>query len=609
MFSSGRNVSRAVVSAGLGLAMGISAFVPCTVALAATGGSVTIQSANPAVNRDASYSAYRLFTADVTEKQLLGGTIDEGRRFEWNEAYKSAVLTYLDSQGYGDWLTSHGYTQAVNGVAAHDLPQNAAEFISEKIDGSADSSFEQSGNPRAKVGSSFARGLANAVASSGVDPTVGASGFSSGSDGVTMSGQEQGYYLIVTDLDSLVNDATNDPESGTAPIWVGVSASDKTVVEKSSAMTFKKEVLDESGSPVKLVDLATGQMLNNKSTVRLPDSLDTYATYPITYKDPIPAGLSVNPDDVVVTVGEGDNAKVIKPTSVSINQEDNTLTVVIDDLLNAKDLEDNPVTVNPGDQVFITYPETVTDAVPVGSSATDGIGSPAGASLTYVADPTTGTTRTVESNGETRLVNYQLSIDKVDESTRNALDGAGFTLRVADNANADLVGKYVSTTGALVDYSGNADDKAALEQAGILHTCSDAHVDIPHIDQGTYTLHEAVVPDGYKGLDSDVTVTIVATAAEANPTVVGSLKATVTGGNASVMGSHEMDSSDSVAAHEDGYLSSDANTGVISIRVSDSKEIYLPGTGLTPNAAMMIGGAIVMAVGATIFIRQRKMTD
>ena len=591
MVSEKVHVARSAVTAGLALAFGVSGLVgPASVALAATGGTVTIAK-TLGDEATTGYDVYQVVTADVTQS---GDNVDKGKRFNWAEGMKDIVVPFLNEWGYADWLVAKGYVNDVDSIPPAQQPQNAVEFISEMIQ-SSNNAANTSTTPPTKQGGSFANEFAQCLAQSANPIAENVS---------SLADAEQGYYLFVTNKDTIDDANATQPvtEVGTAPIWATVKVDtegnpvDYTVTEKTNKPTLVKEVLDENGQPVKVVDLATDQIVTFKTTSGLPSNFDAYDSFHLKLDDPVPTGLSLdldndgNPDlidNVKVEVGEGDEAvDITEYATISVDPDTGNLIVDIPDLKQVPGVDGQK-------PIIVTYDERVTDANPLGKD-----GALSGITMTYTGDPTSNKDVTIETNGETRVVNYELQVTKVDESTRNALENAKFTLKVLDNANGDLVDLYVGENGALSDtayeFTSNGD--------GIL--------EIPHIDEGTYLLEETEAPSGYDKIDSPVTITIVA---DKNDTSVAltDIKVTLSGGNktpdgADTMGAHDADSHDSVADHLDGYVSADIDTGVIAIRLSDAKRIELPGTGLTPSNIMMIGGAIMMAVGAVVVIRQRK---
>ena len=137
-------------SVSLALVLGASsAFVPM-LAFADTG-QVTIQATS---NTAATYKVYQVFSADMDDNGDDATSSAYPRiatHFAWaNSDIQMATLAFLDENGYGDWLSSHGYTAS----DARELPQVAAQFIAEQIGASLDDS--DATVPLTKKGQTFA---------------------------------------------------------------------------------------------------------------------------------------------------------------------------------------------------------------------------------------------------------------------------------------------------------------------------------------------------------------------------------------------------------------------------------------------------------------------
>jgi hypothetical protein len=120
---------------------------------------------------------------------------------------------------------------------------------------------------------------------------------------------------------------------------------------------------------------------------------------------------------------------------------------------------------------------------------------------------------------------------------------------------------------------------------------------IPCIDEGTYTITETKAPEDHKMLATDVTLT-VSRQFNANDELE-SLSATISGGNGLFV-------SGTAADHQDGIVSASLESGEIDGRISDKKETYLPGTGLTMSSAGIILGGVLLTGGLFGVVRKGK---
>lgn len=587
--SLGRGAARRATLAGLSLALAFGGVAsPALAATAGRTGTVTITQQS---NLNATYDGYRIVKADV-------GADDKGARFEWDsDAMKTTVLAFLDqaiantgaSKSYAAWLTENGHTAVVNGVSAHDLPQNAIEYIAAMVDASNEAQGTDT-TPETKQQNSFADNLAQALKNA--SPSLGISGIAS--TGVAFEGP-QGYYLFTTTGATLSTD-----EVGTAPIFVALGATPKNVTEKSAIPTIDKQVKeDKSGEWGKVADGNKDQELDFRLRATMPTNYDAFDSYHMRFNDTLPAGMSLkgnNTSSVKVRVFSGpadttgtDVTSQITGARGAINYKNDKLTV---DMTNLRTLDLATNTLTKDSIVQVEYQAHLDADCVIGKNGNDNT-----VTLTYTNDPIS------RSDGETspkqnKVATYQLGIEKVDhDNHKEALEGAKFTIRVSNAGASDTasVGKYLQADGSL--------GATAYEFV----TNAQGKIVVPRIDEGTYVVHETAAPTGYEAIDEDVTVTVTATKDQTAGTVTA-LAMTVSGGNGPDGMATPAQGATSVADHQDGVLEANVDTGSLRFRVSDDKLIYLPGTGLTPNqAGTIVGITMVVASVGVIFLRQRRV--
>lgn len=580
-------VARQAVLAGLSAALAFGGFAaPATMAFAATAGKtgkVTINQIS--ANTGTTYDGYRLVKADVDES-------DKATLFEWeNDATKTAVLNFLDqattatgaTKSYSQWLSDNHHTEAVGGVSAHDLPQNAMEYIAYEIGHSAEAAGTDT-DPETKQQNSFTDNFAQALKRAGLAVT----GVASNGEAFTAA---QGYYLFVT-----TGTTTGDNEAGTAPIFVALGDTAKTVAEKAAIPTLDKKVKeDKSETFGKVADANKDQDLDFELTATLPTNYDAFDAYHVRFDDTLPGGMSLkdnNANSVVVKVfsGASDTTGVDVTSQLTgnvggITYTGDVLTVNIADLRAL-----TGVTITKDSLIKVDYKAHIDADGVIGQAGNDN-----SCTLTYTNDPVAKSDG-VTSAKTTKTTTYQLGLEKVDKQTREALADAKFTIQVADSGESDAasVGKYVQADGSLG------------ETAYEFVTSSDGTFTVPRIDEGTYTVRETAAPTGYEAIEDAVTVTIVATKDQSTGTVTA-LSLSVTGGNGPDGMSTPAEGATSVTATQDGVLESTVTTGAMRFRVSDDKETYLPGTGLTPSQAGTVAGIILVVVGVgAVVLRQRK---
>lgn len=558
MLCNSRKVS-ALLMAGLigfgGMAAPLAMRLATPVSAYADDGSVTITQSH---NTNATYDGYRLFKANVDAN-------DNATNVAWeNDTIKTNVLAYLDAHGYGDWLTANGHLSAVGGIPAHDIAQNAAGFIAEKIRDSTKDT--QAGTtPDTTKGDSFANHLARDLAAKGVAKVT-----QDLASGTAFTGA-QGYYLFVTHKDSIGTD-----EAGTAPIWIAIGATAKTILEKSAIPTVAKTVKEDSTDTFgDVADANRGQSLEYKLVGTVAGNANAYPTYFCEFVDTM-AGLEMSASEVAgitVLLDESDITDALKvQEGSSIAYTNGRLTVTIADLLALG-------TVGAGSTVTVNYKAHLGANAIIG-----GAGNANTVVLNYSSDPTTASHAST-SPGEAKTYSYALGLTKVDQDTREALQGAKFTIQVADSStDTASKGMYVQADGSLA--------VTAYEFV----TGADGTFVVQGIDEGVYTVHETEAPSGHKAFASDITLTVSRTHDSAG--ALTGLAATVSGGNGLFV--------DNPQANQDGVVGASTATGRVNLVASNKKETYLPGTGLTTSSAGMICGFVLLTGGLVGVTRYRK---
>ena len=591
--------ARKATMAGLSLVMAAGGVVGTAgTALAATSGKTGSVKITQVSNIGATYDGYQIVQADVEWQDDK----DMGSRFEWQSAaVKSAVLTFLDSadtgatQSYSGWLQENGHTEPVNGVSAHDNPQNAVEYIAAMVEASQKADGTST-TPDTKKRNTFVDKFAQAIKAAGINR-----------DALLETGQaqnlDQGYWLFTTTGATIAED-----EVGTAPMFVAVGDRAKDIQEKSAIPTVEKLVKeDKTETWGKVADANKDQEVSFQLTGTLPTNIDAFSKYHFQFNDQLPAGMSLkgnNTSSVVVTLYA--NASATSGRNITgkatITYENDKLTVNIPDLYAMNE------TFNKDSVIRVEYDAHHDADCVIGQAGHDNV-----VTLTYTGDPSTPPTPDQPTRGDedtspkkTKVTTYQLKVDKVDGATRESLQGAKFTIQATAGGQTDTasVGKYLQADGSL--------SATPYE----FETGADGSFSVPRIDEGVYTVHETKAPNGYELLtaangDSDVVITVEATKDQTTGTVTA-LTMTASGGNGGYLGNgqggmQQPGASGSVQNHEDGVLQADVSSGNLRFRVSNDKEIHLPGTGLTPKQAGTIAGFAMLVAGVgVVFIRQRK---
>lgn len=545
--------ARSAIAAGLGLALALGGGLASRTAWAANGTLTITQQHNEA----ATYDAFCLFTADISPD-------DKASHIDWaSESMKKAVLAYLDTNGYAAWLTANH-----PGAGQHDRPQNAAEYIAERI-GSSATDTGAATKPRTTAGTSFANGLARALVKAQALPHRTAT-----------SGEEftasQGYWLIVT-----TELTTGDGEAGTAPIWIPLGGSTKTINEKTSVPTCDKQVKEDSGDWGKTADANRGQEVPYLLSATLPANFGAYSQYYVQFEDTLSAGLEIAvPHGKAIgdalTIMVGGRAATVDGTNLTATYENNVLKVEFKDL---KSSYWNGYGISKDTPITVEYQAHLTKDAAIGAAgnANDLI-------LTYTHDPNTNERGKTTKTPAPKLFSYAVELEKIDAQTGEPLPGAGFTIRVANN-NSDEAsrGLYVQQDGSLAAkaHTFKTGDKGTFLVSGI--------------DEGTYTIAEVEVPTGYEKIDQDITFAL--TSELNNSTIsLGNLKATVSGGE------HAPDDAEFLTK----VSKVETSAGQVSITATNDRWILMPVTGMEGvRSSLAIGVTVSTLAGGGILWRRR----
>lgn len=527
----------------------------------AADGSITI---NQRANSEAAYIMYQVFVADISDG-------DVATHIAWNASNKSAVIAFLDSDtwltgastGYSIWLAGQGRT----GSAAHDNAQNAAEYISEMITASSDATAE--GGLPAKRSNTFAENLAQHLAEYGKPASPGMA-----ATGIPYANAE-GYYLAVADPSSI-----EVGEAGSAPMWIPLGGSMRTIDAKEDAPTLTFHVMeDRAGSAWgKAADSCMGQDLAFRVQGSLPGNLEAYDRFHDRYVVSLPTGMDLSSNNTSSVAVRLDGTEVTG--QVAIEFVGNVLTIDIYDV-KALDCERS------GGNIEITFAAHLKEGAVTGEE-----GNMTTANRTYTADPLTLTERSTAQQAVCNYT-YEARVVKVDKSNGEHLAGAKFTVRAsngtaydrggmpsaqAPNANTDSAsaGKYLQADGSLGD--------APHE----FETGTDGELLVPAMDEGVYIIRETAAPDGYEAQDTDIVLTIASDLDQSEGSIT-SLSAHMAGGEAASVDGDETSR----------LLSVSKPSGTVRLQAADDRMLELAGTGLPGNGMLYVAAGVLAGMGTT----------
>ncbi len=560
-------LGRIVLAGALAGALGAGAMALPAEAFADTGTFMVEAKDNGSVR----YNVYKLFKADIEESTTTSSQ-DQlpadaypgiATHIEWGSAAsKTAILSFLDSRGYSDWLAENGQDES----GARDLAQNAMAFIAQEIGASPDDGGAAT-VPATKAAKSFAIELAQALADALGDSSEVVSHVAANEQ---FEGEE-GYYLFITDTSSI-----GEEGAGTSPIWVPLGGATKKLTEKTSIPSLEKLVKENStGEFGRAADAHKGQDVDYRLVATLPDNIMTFKTYHLNFADTLSKGLEIQGGDtssVSVKIGDVDVTSNITGKKGSMTYASNVLVVDIPDVFSLQE----GLTIRGGDTVIVEYKAHLTDEAVIGVE-----GNQNNALLAYTNDPVTladGTT--IKPGKKTKTYTYRLSLNKVDKQTGESLAGAKYTVEDQDGGFVQLDGSLSSEPYEFV-------------------TDDDGNLVIPRIDAGVFTVREVKAPKGYELQDADIKIEIQAELDQQTGSL-SNVSAQLSGGEAAPKGQ--------IATQ---LISVDPQMGEVSIRTSDDKEVYVPMTGMegTTFAVASAGGVMALSLAGLYVNRRLRRRD
>lgn len=591
--SMSKNIARLAVTAGLTAALSFGGVMaPVTMAFAAEGatGSITINKV--AGNENTKFNAYQIFKAKVVDDGSKGKVASD---IEWaNDDIDSKVITAITgSTQYQKLVDKDPAKMLANDAAAPVV----AEWLYQNVRGTSASSADSSDGTRVAPGDVL---YEIAAAVSGMKQNVEgetAAGSLTADTPWTRPNTDKdghygdGYYLFVSD--GLTD--KNKPNTGTSPIFAIVGGSPVVVTEKTSIPTVDKKILKDSTNKTadpasndwaNFGDSQIGQDIDYKLTGTVADNIASYTKYTYEFQDTLSKGLVVNkkeadnasPKDLHVyivntntntktEVKEGFKATVTPAADTQKNSE--LLKVSFEDLKAVKDAN-GTIAVDKDSKVVVTYKARLTSDV------------------SYEVDGNCNTVKLVYSNNpmgegtgtstEKTVADYAFALDvtKVAQDDPTKKLEAGFKVQVLENADNNLVGKWLSADGSLVNEA-SAYEFKTNETTG--------EVKIPGLDAGKYKITETATPAGYNTI-APFTITV---APNYDPNgKLASLNAIV----------------------DSGMVKAEAtNDATIPVTIQNKKGSGLPLTGLNGVTFTWIAGGAVLCIGVAHLIRSRKQAE
>ena len=600
--SMNKNIARLAVTAGLTAALSFGGVMaPVTMAFAdgapATTNIITIN--NIGDNQDASFKAYQIFKATVTDK--TEGKI--AQNIEWtNTELGNKVINVIE-----DW-SRHNASSVVTNLPKNPTAQDVAEFLMANaggpIAGSANGDIK---GTRVATGN-----VLYAVANVVKNETPTDSGIPAGQPWSATAGS--GYYLFVTDENSL-NAAKKN--TGTSPIFALVGGRAVTVTEKTSIPTVEKKIIDASKVAggditgetdwVDAADSQVGQEVNYRLTGTIADNYDSYDTYSYKFKDQLTDGLDYIKGSIsVYALNNGEYAE-INPTSYDVDapSESNQRVLTVNfigtnGLKSATAKNGGTLTINANTNIVVFYKAKLNAKAVIAGANNKLEGNSNTVTLEYSNNPMVAGTGTSAPDTVVDYT-YGLKINKVDLGTEKALKGAKFTIAAGDTTNGDENSanvKYVKSDGTLSD----SKVELSMDPNGVLT--------LTGLDAGVYTVTETSAPGGYTKVEPftfEIKPTMNAIDPNAGLTALSGKLDVKNQSDKVIAGLTDKKAGDNRLTARAG--SDEVTDGYFNITVGDTKQVGLPLTGLNGVTFTWIAGGAVLCIGVAHLIRSRKQAE
>lgn len=503
-----------------------------------------------------------VLAAPATETGMI--TIDNGVGGQTYQVYRIFDLSYGGTAD-NDENAPHTYTVADKWQAFFAEGAPGLDYV--EIDSTGAVTWIEGKDPAkfAEAALAFATAEETAIASDGTD-TTGGDAYDEQNYVVEFKGLPLGYYLIDSSLGALCTlDSVNR---------------NVTVHEKNERPTLEKDIPDPSG-------LKVGDSVAYKVTVEAKrGAIDYVVTDTMT-------NLEFN-NDIVVTIGEGENATVVDEENYTVVSRTDGFTLTFDNdylrQLTAGLKETESV------RLVVSYTGTIT---PEALSAPDPVTNKA--QLNY------GDNGTPTSTPEKEVPTYLYDFDLTKTNSANELlAGAVFQLKDANDKVISLVLENGAYRPAILS-GDNKDTEGVVTE---ITTNQNDVISFKGFGKGTYVLEEIAPPTGYNKLKTPVTFEIrpikdaqdkdtnqanIVTVNDKGEEVISSLKATVVPGTpASGEG-------------EDATPATPA-TATGGVQVVNFTGAELPSTGGIGTTMFYVIGGVLIVGAAILLITKKRMS-
>lgn len=561
--SMSKNIARLAVTAGLTAALSFGGVMaPVTMAFAedaaTTTNSITINKNN--ANGDVKYKAYQIFEADVVDEDGKTDKVVSNVKWAFDDTdTQDAIIKAINTNTPGALKT---------GASAQDV----ADWLVAKISGNTSTTVLKDTDLLNTLAGLVAKKVKPTTPKDATDASFAA--------GTKVSFAKSGYYLFLTDANTLAPDgAASSKNTATSPIYAVVGAGDVVVTEKTSIPTVEKQVR-EGAEWGKVSDSYIGEEVEYKLTGYVASNIDTYTKYEYTFQDHLSVGLKANKDSVKVKI----DGTSIKPTDgYEVNLGDTAdasgkptggqdLTISFSDLKVAANAVG--VTLKGDSKVVVTYKAELTDKAEYTAA-----GNTNDVKLVYSNNPMVDGTGTSTSKRVTDHV-FRLDVTKVEKDKQDQKLEATFKVKMTKEGDTPLpTDKWLTITGGITDKEEDAGKFTTDKGTGRIY--------IPGLVAGTYEITECNTPAGYNTL-APFTITVAPTYNDDD----GSLK-----------------SLDVTSSDPEMVTPSTTNDATIPVTIQNKKGSGLPLTGLNGVTFTWIAGGAVLCIGVAHLIRSRKQAE
>lgn len=387
---------------------------------------------------------------------------------------------------------------------------------------------------------SFADAVASCINTANVKESSPVAG------GYKITGLDAGYYLV---KDKDASQSGKDDSYTSYILQVVGDVQTKAKNEKPSMEKKVKDINDTTGQTTGWQDSADydiGDEVPFQLKGIVAEDYANYTAYKFAFHDQESAGLTFNRDSVKVYV---DGTEITDGYTVTAPAADgDTFDVVFEDLKSIASVKAKSV-------ITVEYTSTLNENAKIGAE-----GNPNEAYLEYSNNPNDSQGGETGKTPKDKVIvfTYKTVVNKIDGSTKAALEGAAFKLeKKLANGGTTVVKEFTVQEG-----------QTSFEFVGL--------------DDGDYILTETVTPSGYNSI-KPIEFSISATHdEEAADPQLKELKVEKTGFNAEV------------------------STGVISTTVENNAGSTLPTTGgMGTTVLYVVGGALVVCAGVALVAKKR----